>query len=110
MIVVGVCFNFMKIVFIIWVIDVVKVQGKCIFYCLVYMGVENDNSLDVFLFVDLYMKVFDVYLGVNGNNLIELIVGIMIVFECELIENFMYVVLVVDDFIVIMSCVIVVKK
>lgn len=65
-IIVGVCFNFMKIVLLMCVIKVVKVVGKNIIVCLVYIGLDEDKSLEFFLFIDLDMLCFDVYLYVDN--------------------------------------------
>ena len=102
--------NIIKVAPIIRAIKKAKELGRNIGYKLVYVGRENDHTLEPSLFDDLQIERPNVFLGVDCENLNELTGQVMSAFEKYLQTNKTDVVIVVDDLASTMAAAIVTKK
>jgi UDP-N-acetylglucosamine 2-epimerase (non-hydrolysing) len=102
--------NFIKVAPIMRAINKAKSEGREINYQLVYVGREDDPTLEPSLFDDLQIERPDVFLGVDCENLNELTGQVMSAFEKYLNANKTDVVIVVDDLASTMAAAIVTKK
>lgn len=102
--------NFIKVAPLIKAIIKAKNEGNEIDYRLVYVGTEQDATLEPSLFSDLEIKQPDVFLGVDCISLNELTGKVMGAFEQYLETNPTDVVIVVDDLASTMAAAIVTKK
>lgn len=102
--------NFIKVAPIMRAINKAKSKGRDIDFCLVYVGREDDPTLEPSLFDDLQIERPNVFLGVDCENLNELTGQVMSAFEKYLNANKTDVVIVVDDLASTMAAAIVTKK
>ena len=102
--------NFMKIAPLVRAINDAEAQGNDIHYRLVYVGPQNDKSIEPSLFTDLDMPQPDVCLNVDGTDFFKRMAGILVTFADELKANPTDMVIVVDDMTPTMACSLVAKK
>ncbi len=102
--------NFMKIAPLVRAINDAEAQGRDLHYRLVYVGPQNDKSIEPSLFTDLGMPQPDVCLNVDGTDFFKRMAGILVTFAEELRANPTDMVVVVDDMTPTMACSLVAKK
>ncbi len=102
--------NFMKIAPLVRAINDAEAQGNDIHYRLVYVGPQNDKSIEPSLFTDLGMPQPDICLNVDGTDFFKRMAGILVTFAEELRANPTDLVVVVDDMTPTMACSLVAKK
>lgn len=109
-IIVGARPNFIKVAPIIRAIARARSLGTAIEHRLVYVGTEDDPTLEPQLFDDLQMPRPDAYLGVDCESLNELTGRVMTGFDAYLNAHPADAVIVVDDLASTMAAAIVTKK
>ncbi len=102
--------NFMKIAPLVAAISAAEKQGNDLHYRLVYVGPQDDKSIEPSLFTDLNMPRPDVCLNVDGTDFFKRMAGILVTFAEELKANPTDMVIVVDDMTPTMACSLVAKK
>ncbi|MGN0282799.1 MAG: UDP-N-acetyl glucosamine 2-epimerase [Prevotella sp.] len=102
--------NFIKLAPIVWAVDKAKESNLNICCKLVYVGKEDDPTLESSLFCDLQIPRPDVFLGVDCEGLNELTGQVMGAFDRYLNEVKTDAVIVVDDLASTMAVAIVCKK
>ena len=102
--------NFIKLAPIVWAVEKAKEAGQDVDCSLVYVGKEDDPSLEPSLFGDLQIPRPDVFLGVDCESLNELTGQTMGALDRYLNQAKTDVVVVVDDLASTMAVAIVCKK
>ncbi len=102
--------NFIKVAPIVRAVEKAQQAGENVDYQLVYVGRENDPTLEPSLFADLGIRRPDVFLDVDDASLNVLAAGVMCKFDAYLATHPVDVVIVVDDLASTMSIAITTKK